>query len=1558
MEYNPEMNDNQIAGLIYAEITGRGQNTTQNNQGSRSQDQGAQGETGRAERTGQPAESRTDQETGQREQQLNQEVAGDRAGQPATESNDGQGDQPASDGVVQPEGTGTDTVGTGQEVGATGGTTDPAVTQEEQPSLTQDDPNVRQAPEPLDLTAEQDGTTTQATDPNAETRAQVNRERDFFGLDTPEGNTSNVGMGGRQDDMVGVTAEETTETATENTVSDSNTTESDTQTDLSPTDEQQPARRDDTQRDIYQDRIDDIDDPVELRAYVNDLRADVMTDERTGLGSNRAWIQREPKAYTASVDLDSLKWVNDNLGHAVGDRMIELAGEALVRAGFKGDAFHVSGDEFYVQANSAKKLNAGLKIARDWLGNQTVGDGDNAVSPGFSYGIGQDLTTAEQELSNDKARREETGERAARGERPGVAVGGRGQDRGPGEAETDGQATAQDRQGEGAERSEPGQQNTATNEFVTAPDGSLDFGDIAEQVASVIGRQPGKIKLQKGEHRGNHLGFGLAHIEIEHPEIQDAVEFVSGVASSYDSIYKSPRGRLRIVKAGSPDELLVVELRPHKDGDFYSVVSAYKSRKVEGDLLWGAAQSLPSGPGGQSALSETENLRETGETRPSAKQTADESIAQPQNIDQAANEAATSSTNDTLAPTDEQKAAGNYKKGHFSWNGFNITIENPKDSTRSGTDDNGNAWSNTMQAHYGYLKRTEGADGEHVDVFFGQNEVSEKVYVIDQRRDKGNRGPFDEHKIMIGFKNKMDAINAYKGSYQKGWGVGNVSTLTTDELKSWLAEGDLKKPYSGQPEKTADNKTTKGTSFADTEDVGGEMSFNRRQKGFSLQDIQDASNDTERVAMAVKAKVWQRPDYQELVDSGVKPIMVHLVKQIYDSIPTKPKHTADKYIYGYVEGVEAAREAVNEFLADKKAQVDMTLAAAKLVSGYQESFSSTVDISSLSSRDTTGALSWFMERLFPKNEKGKRWGSENEAGNIRGNAMGNKFISQIQIGISDLRKAVEAVSDGFPAKQEAWQRSYEIVEKDGSFGIKGKNRYRILESFDTREEAVTRAREMTSRKKKDAFKEPATSPQHSTRHGVDRRDGKNVSTAEMKEAFGFSKINFGNWMKGKSGDKERQAHINSAYDAFYDLSEIIGLPPKAMSLNGTLSIAFGAQGKGGRAAAHFVPGLNEINLTRNTGAGSLAHEWAHALDHYFGVQAGMAKKNDPFLSTFPFVTGGESEIRPEVVEAFAAIDRAMNKKTTTQTPEEVENLRQLQVDRSKRYLDSWLKGLIEEVKSKEINDSVVAFGKAIERLESGDVGGKVKLGKSRFYVNEATNELREAYKGVTGQYFEMNRAQQISLNAESLSVVIDAEKFAENHDPQQVVSTDYKRNAKSKESASGKPYWSTPPEMLARAFEVYVVDKLAEKEARNDYLTAAWKNVSSEADAAELDMAAQEALIRHPSGEERQTINLAFDVLMDTIETKETESGVALFRVTPNTRGGVRLQDAIRKVRSITSEWTVFADRSSHVVATFADLPADVQKAARDGGGDEKVKGVFHYQTPFSWPALQALRPL
>lgn len=148
-------------------------------------------------------------------------------------------------------------------------------------------------------------------------------------------------------------------------------------------------------------------------------------------------------------------------------------------------------------------------------------------------------------------------------------------------------------------------------------------------------------------------------------------------------------------------------------------------------------------------------------------------------------------------PTEAQKEAGNYKKGTFSIHGMTIALENPKGSERTGVDDEGNPWSVTMKNHYGYIKRTEGADGDAVDVFVGPNVNSKVVYIIDQVNP--NNGEFDEHKVMIGFTRKDSARKAYLDNYEKGWkGLGEFSVVTLDDFKKWLKDGDLSKPYSSE----------------------------------------------------------------------------------------------------------------------------------------------------------------------------------------------------------------------------------------------------------------------------------------------------------------------------------------------------------------------------------------------------------------------------------------------------------------------------------------------------------------------------------------------------------------------------------------------------------------------------------------------------------------------------------------------------------------------------------------------------------------------------------------
>jgi hypothetical protein len=106
------------------------------------------------------------------------------------------------------------------------------------------------------------------------------------------------------------------------------------------------------------------------------------------------------------------------------------------------------------------------------------------------------------------------------------------------------------------------------------------------------------------------------------------------------------------------------------------------------------------------------------------------------------------------------------------------------------------------------------------------------------------------------------------------------------------------------------------------------------------------------------------------------------------------------------------------------------------------------------------------------------------------------------------------------------------------------------------------------------------------RTGEDRRNGKDVTAKMFEGAFGFRGVQYGNWVKQGKGAKERQWMLNQAYDALHDLADLVGIPPKAISLNGEMGLAFGARGRGGWAAAHYEPGTVVINLTKTKGAGS------------------------------------------------------------------------------------------------------------------------------------------------------------------------------------------------------------------------------------------------------------------------------------------------------------------------------------------------------------------------------------
>ncbi|ENM0558035.1 hypothetical protein AB6Q20_005217, partial [Salmonella enterica] len=240
----------------------------------------------------------------------------------------------------------------------------------------------------------------------------------------------------------------------------------------------------------------------------------------------------------------------------------------------------------------------------------------------------------------------------------------------------------------------------------------------------------------------------------------------------------------------------------------------------------------------------------------------------------------------------------------------------------------------------------------------------------------------------------------------------------------------------------------------------------------------------------------------------------------------------------------------------------------------------------------------------------------------------------------------------------------------------GKNKTSLQGGFKTAAEARDYVKNNRAEllEKLNALREQSREEQRNAsnrdRTGPDRREG-DVTPEKFSDAFGFRGVQFGNYVEGP----RRQSDLNRAYDSLMDMANVLKVPAKALSLNGRLGLAFGARGKGGKnaAAAHYEPGEVAINLTKGHGAGSLAHEWFHALDNYFGqydaAREGEITSGDKFMTSnnkrWPQWNDKEKEylhpVRQEVYDAFKGIVNAVHKSGM------VNRARRLDEVRSKPY---------------------------------------------------------------------------------------------------------------------------------------------------------------------------------------------------------------------------------------------------------------------------------------------------
>ena len=163
-------------------------------------------------------------------------------------------------------------------------------------------------------------------------------------------------------------------------------------------------------------------------------------------------------------------------------------------------------------------------------------------------------------------------------------------------------------------------------------------------------------------------------------------------------------------------------------------------------------------------------------------------------VDERANEAERS-------PSAARRRAGNYRMGHLRIGPLDISIENPAGTRRRPDRPD---WP-PLPHHYGYVRGTRGADGDHVDCFVrvGTDDGWRgDVFVIDQVDPEGR---FDEHKVMLGWRTRGRAVRDYLCAYQPGWRVGPVTRLSFDEFCEWLDGGDTRRPLTDQVAKAGED---------------------------------------------------------------------------------------------------------------------------------------------------------------------------------------------------------------------------------------------------------------------------------------------------------------------------------------------------------------------------------------------------------------------------------------------------------------------------------------------------------------------------------------------------------------------------------------------------------------------------------------------------------------------------------------------------------------------------------------------------------------------------------
>ena len=607
-------------------------------------------------------------------------------------------------------------------------------------------------------------------------------------------------------------------------------------------------------------------------------------------------------------------------------------------------------------------------------------------------------------------------------------------------------------------------------------------------------------------------------------------------------------------------------------------------------------------------------------------------------------------------------------------------------------------------------------------------------------------------------------------------------------------------------------------------------------------------NDAEKTKFVKKDNVWKKPDYQELVNNGLSTRVVYFIKTIRDATPTKPE------IY-YMDDVSKKQENYISFVSKLRDFV-MNIKNDNEILSFYEDFLSHYIIKSPSSYtvkispEVSGCINNKLlkaaqvRRLSQIEKKKKKTqflytDAEKLLAGFEIYVYDNKDIkfskdyrgsSMLEIPIGFGKRFIYPKEE--LANPENWQEHTIFITRGGTI-IKNN-----LESINEAEKYILdnfKLKQKDTQNRKKSFK--PIQLEHIIRSGEDYRNNRDISGEDMMEKFNFKGGEFGNWLN----EKDRQESLNYGYDALLDLSKALNISPTDISLGNRLSIAFGSRGSG-NALAHYEPDREVINLTKMKGAGSLAHEWAHALDDIFGKESGYRG----FLTEH-----SPSKVIRELIEAMKYKTECNDKTIEKQT-----KVYEAKINQLKNHINSFFpkEHLTEEqIKLKDkLIQNVIDNSETIATDLLNYVGGGRK-------ANQDVIELSNLRKETVGRVISKEERERICYMQNTLY------NSKNNIGKPEKVDTEFYKNSKIFDDLYSKTshgYWQSTVEMFARSFACYVKDKLNN---RSDYLCGH----------AEMDLglgtnnAGDIELIKaFPEGEERTAINEKMDKLIEILKEK------------------------------------------------------------------------------------------